>query len=254
LADDELLRQRMGVVAVQAARAVDYANAGTIEFLVDKDRNFYFLEMNTRLQVEHPVTELVTGMDLVKEQIRIAAGEPLAFKQEQIAWRGVAIECRIYAEDADNNFLPSPGKILTLDRPAGPGVRVDSGAYPGWTVPLEYDPLIAKLVVWAACREEAIARLKRALDEYYVTGIKTNLSFFRRIVDSPEFRAGRLDTWFIDRWMTGGAPAPEGTPEQEKAAALAAVLHSLKCRAAGGFARGEAPSRWKLEGRKSLLQ
>ena len=245
------MRREMGETAVRAARAAGYYNAGTVEFLVDASRNFYFLEMNTRLQVEHPVTELVTGFDLVKEQIRIAAGEPLGIVQEQVEWRGVALECRVYAEDPDNNFFPSPGRILSLDEPAGPGVRVDSGAYAGWTVPLEYDPLIAKLVVWAPARESAIARLERALEEYSITGIKTNLRFFRQIVHSPEFRAGQLDTRFIERWMAAAGPAPEAGADQERAVALAAALFTLRSQSAVG---APASSHWKTEGRKSLLR
>jgi acetyl-CoA carboxylase biotin carboxylase subunit len=248
------LRRAMGETAVRAARAAGYWNAGTVEFLVDRDRNFCFLEMNTRLQVEHPVTEMATGLDLVQEQIRIAAGEPLAHRQDQIEWRGAAIECRVYAEDPENNFFPSPGRILAIDRPAGPGVRIDSGAYPGWTVPLEYDPLIAKLVVWAPSRETAVARLARALDEYYITGIKTNLSFFRRVVRHREFVEGRLDTGFIDRWMAEGSPAADADPNQERAAVLAAALASLRARAANGVQPAETASQWKLEGRRSLLR
>ena len=149
----------MGEAAIRAARAAGYYNAGTVEFLVDRDRNFYFLEMNTRLQVEHPVTELVTGLDLVQLQLQIAAGRALPFTQEDVAWRGAAIECRIYAEDPNNDFLPSPGKITRLHDPSGPGIRLDSGVYEGWTVPMEYDPLLAKLAVWADTREDAIARM-----------------------------------------------------------------------------------------------
>ena len=253
------MRRQMGDTAVRAARAAGYHNAGTVEFLVTEDRSFYFLEMNTRLQVEHPVTELVTGLDLVQQQIRIAAGESLPFRQDQIDWRGAAIECRVYAEDPDNNFLPCPGRILTVDRPGGPGVRVDSGAYSGWTVPLEYDPLIAKLVVWAPSRPEAIARLRRALDEYYLTGIKTNLSFFRKLIETKEFQDGQLDTEFIDRWVIAGATDAAGDPQQEQAVALAAVVHALRSRASNGASSGAAPgsataSRWKIEGRKELLR
>jgi acetyl-CoA carboxylase, biotin carboxylase subunit len=249
------MRAAMGETAVRAARAAGYYNAGTVEFLVDQDRRFYFLEMNTRLQVEHPVTEWVTGVDLVQEQIRIAAGEPLAYEQDQIAWRGAAVECRIYAEDPENNWFPSPGKILALDRPAGPGVRVDSGAYPGWTVPLEYDPLIAKLAVWAPSREAAIERLRGALEEYYVSGIKTNLGFFRRVLDTPEFREGRVDTTFLERWMAKARPAdPPEAPEAELAAILAAVLHGLPARANNHERPAEGPSAWKLEGRRRLLR
>src|SRR5689334_9427262 len=179
---DEDMRRRMGAVAVQAAKSAGYTNAGTIEFLVDAARNFYFLEMNTRLQVEHPVTELVTGLDLVHLQLRIACGEKLPFRQEDIHLRGHAIECRIYAEDPENNFFPSPGKITRLITAAGPGVREDSGVYEGWQVPLEYDPLLAKLIVWARTRKQAIARMQRALDEYFIGGIKTNLPLFRKIL------------------------------------------------------------------------
>ncbi len=249
------LRSAMGETAVRVARAAGYSNAGTVEFLVDAEGRFYFLEMNTRLQVEHPVTEMVTGLDLVEAQIRIAAGEPLAWRQEQISWRGAAVECRIYAEDPDNQFFPSPGKILALDRPAGPGVRVDSGAYPGWTVPVEYDPLIAKLVVWAPSREAAVARLRRALDEYHITGIKTNLSLFRRIVDHPDFRSGRLDTGFLDRWMSGprAAPGAEAASGPELAALLAAALESLSAEPVNGPAPA-ATSRWKMAGREALLR
>src|SRR5438874_9723233 len=169
------MRQRMGEIAVRASQTAGYTNAGTVEFLVDEERNFYFLEMNTRLQVEHPVTELTTGLDLVHLQIRIAAGEKLPFKQEDVLLRGHAIECRIYAEDPDNNFFPSPGKITRLISAAGPGVREDSGVYEGWTVPLDYDPMLAKLIGYAPTREMAIARLLRALEEYFVGGIKTNV-------------------------------------------------------------------------------
>src|SRR6266446_1031221 len=171
------MRRRMGDAAVRAAKAAGYYNAGTVEFLVDADRNFYFLEMNTRLQVEHPVTELVTGLDLVKLQIRIAAGEALGLAQENIEWQGAAIECRVYAEDPDRNFLPSPGKITSLAEPSGPGIRLDSGVYEGFAVPIDYDPLLAKLAAWAGTRGEAIARMSRALGEYHVVGIRTNLAF-----------------------------------------------------------------------------
>ncbi len=248
------LRQAIGETAVGVARAAGYYNAGTVEFLVDRDRRFYFLEMNTRLQVEHPTTEMVTGLDLVHEQIRIAAGEPLGHRQDQIDWRGWALECRVYAEDPDNNFFPSPGKILALDSPAGPGVRVDSGAYPGWTVPIEYDPLLAKLIVWAPTRDTALTRLSRALDEYYISGIKTNLSFFRRLVDSPEFRDGEIDTGFLDRWMAEPPPPPASHPDQEQAAAVAAALEAMKSASGNPIPDGRGSARWKTEGRRSLLR
>lgn len=194
-------REALCAAAVEAARASSYINAGTVEFLADQEGHFYFLEMNTRLQVEHPVTELVTGIDLVAEQIRIAAGEPLRFAQADIEFTGSAVECRVYAEDPDNGFLPSPGKITTLREPAGPGIRIDSAAYPGWEVPLEYDPLIAKLCAWGPTRDEALNRLRAALAEYRVTGIRTTLGFFRAVVDDPVFRSGDLDTGFIGQFF-----------------------------------------------------
>ena len=175
--NDPDLRARMGEAAVNITRAANYYSVGTIEFLVDVQRNFYFLEMNTRLQVEHPVTELVTGIDLVREQIRIAAGEKLTIQQADVQWNGHALECRVYAEDPEKNFLPSPGKITKLRTPSGPGVRDDSGVYEGWEVPLFYDPMISKLATYGATREEAINRMQRALREYYVGGIKTTIPF-----------------------------------------------------------------------------
>src|SRR5579863_6409873 len=195
------MREAMGQAAIRAARAAGYYNAGTVEFLVDAGRRFYFLEMNTRLQVEHPVTELVTGLDLVKLQVEIAAGGRLPFTQEQVALRGWAIECRIYAEDPYNDFLPFPGKLTRLTRPMGPGIRLDGCVYDGWTVPMEYDPLLAKLAVWAATREDATERMIRALREYDVGGIRTNLGFFRQILEDAEFRAARLHTGFIEEFF-----------------------------------------------------
>ena len=196
---DDDLRRRMGEVAVQAAKSAGYTNAVTVEFLVDDRRNFYFLEMNTRLQVEHPVTELVTGLDLVHLQLRIAAGEKLPCRQEDLIIRGHAIECRIYAEDPDNSFFPSPGTINRLVQPSGPGIREDTGVYEGWTVPLDYDPMLSKLIAYASDRASAIARMRRALDEYFISGIKSNLSLFRRILEHPDFVAARIDTGFLDR-------------------------------------------------------
>jgi acetyl-CoA carboxylase biotin carboxylase subunit len=192
------MREAMGQAAIRAARAAGYYNAGTVEFLVDADRKFYFLEMNTRLQVEHPVTELVTGLDLVRLQVEIAAGGRLPFSQQDIRWNGAAIECRIYAEDPENQFFPSPGKITSLAEPSGPGIRLDSGVYPGWTVPIDYDPLLAKLAVWAGSRGEAIARMRRAIGEYHIGGIATNLKFFSQLLDDEEMVAGNLDTHFLD--------------------------------------------------------
>jgi acetyl-CoA carboxylase, biotin carboxylase subunit len=221
---DEDLRQRMGAVAVQAAKSASYSNAGTVEFLVDAERNCYFLEMNTRLQVEHPVTELVTGLDLVHLQLRIASGEKLPFQQEDVTLRGHAIECRIYAEDPDNNFFPSPGKIQRLIRPSGPGVREDSGVYEGWNVPLDYDPMLSKLIAFAPDRAMAIARMQRALDEYFVGGIKTNLGLFRKILQHPDFVAAKIDTGFLDRLLSQPAAPSQAVDERQNVAAIAAAL------------------------------
>jgi acetyl-CoA carboxylase biotin carboxylase subunit len=218
------MRRKMGEIAVKAAKAAKYANAGTIEFLVDQQRNFYFLEMNTRLQVEHPVTELVTGLDLVHLQIRVAAGEKLPLAQEDISVRGHAIELRIYAEDPDNNFFPSPGRITRLISPSGPGVRRDSGMYEGWEVPLEYDPLLAKLIGYGETREMAIDRLRRALVEYFVGGIKTNIPLFRRILLHPDFRAGNIDTGFLDRLLAEPPVHDARTAERIPIAAIAAAI------------------------------
>jgi acetyl-CoA carboxylase biotin carboxylase subunit len=231
--DDEM-RQHMGAVAVQAAKSAGYTNAGTIEFLVDAKRNFYFLEMNTRLQVEHPVTELVTGLDLVHLQLRIAAGEKLPFRQEDVTLRGHAIECRIYAEDPENNFFPSPGKITKLLRPSGPGVREDSGVYEGWRVPLDYDPMLSKLVVYAPDRATAIARMKRALDEYFVGGIKTNLPLFRRILENPDFAAARIDTGFLDRLLASKGSSGSGDEGLVQIAAISAALFAATSGAKNG--------------------
>ena len=193
------LRQKMGQTAVAAAKAVDYVGAGTIEFLVDKDYNYYFLEMNTRLQVEHPVTEEVLGLDLVKEQIYIASGEPLHLKQSDIVQRRHSIECRVCAEDADNNFMPSPGLINQVTEPNGLGVRVDSYVYEGYEIPIYYDPMVAKLIVWATTREYAIERMRAALDEYKITGIKTNISYLNAIMHTPDFVRGGYDTAFLEK-------------------------------------------------------
>ena len=194
---NEKLRNEMGQHAVAAARAVDYVGAGTIEFLVDNDLNYYFLEMNTRLQVEHPITEMVTGVDLVKEQILIASGQPLSYQQDDISQNGHAIECRIYAEDPENNFMPSPGIIQKLFEPQGPGVRNDGYVYAGFEIPLYYDPMISKLVTWGKNRDEAIGRMKRALKEYFIAGVKTSIQFLYRIMETPDFYEGHYDTHFI---------------------------------------------------------
>jgi acetyl-CoA carboxylase biotin carboxylase subunit len=255
---DAALRKQMGEAAVRLAQAGGYTNAGTLEFLVDEAREFYFLEMNTRLQVEHPVTEMVTGLDLAKLQIRIAAGEPLEFTSEQVALRGHAMECRVYAEDPDNNFFPSPGKILARRVPAGPGLRMDDGVYPGWTVPTDYDPLLGKLIAWGATREEAIARLRRALEEYYVSGIKTNIGLFRRLLADADFVAAKFHTRWLDEWLEQkrGAPAaPAGASRaEENAAVIAAALWHISRNGAAAPPAGGAPeSRWKLEGRREML-
>src|SRR5580698_8967761 len=223
------LRRVMGEAAVKLARAGGYANAGTVEFLVDAERNFYFLEMNTRLQVEHPVTEMVTATDLVKLQIQIAAGERLPFAQEDVKLSGHAIECRIYAEDPDNNFFPSPGKILERRVPSGPGIRLDDGVYAGWTVPNDYDPMLGKLIAWGSDRAQAIARMQRALDEYYATGIKTNVSLFRRILATADFQNGDIYTrWLYDYLRDGHksdtAEAGADSKRAKSAALFAAAL------------------------------
>jgi acetyl-CoA carboxylase biotin carboxylase subunit len=224
---DPDMRRKMGEVAVRVAQAAGYSNAGTVEFLVDQQKNFYFLEMNTRLQVEHPVTELITGLDLVHLQIRIADGEPLPFTQDDVKIRGHAIECRIYAEDPDNNYFPSPGKITLLLAPSGPGIRRDSGMYEGWTVPMDYDPLLAKLIGYGTDRDQAIGRLMRALSEYFVGGIKTNISLFRRILRDPDFRAAKLDTGFLDRMLEQKEDVRVGSEKDPKAAEVAVIAAGM---------------------------
>ena len=240
------LVEEMGRIAVQGAKAVGYHSAGTFEFLVDDRGGFYFLEMNTRLQVEHPVTELVTGLDLVREMVLIAQGEPLTMKQEDLSARGAAIECRIYAEDPSAGYLPSPGTIERLSVPSGPGVRDDGGAYAGCTISSFYDPLISKLSVWAPTRERAVARMRRALSEYVVTGIRTNLAFHQRLFEHPEFVAGRYDTGFLDRHadeLVGYPKVPDG--KREAVAVAVALAASRLERATGTVSaqRGETGSR-----------
>jgi acetyl-CoA carboxylase biotin carboxylase subunit len=249
------LRRAMGEAAVRLAREAGYTNAGTVEFLVDAARNFYFLEVNARLQVEHPVTEMVTGFDLVKLQIRVAAGEALPFAQDDVAWSGHAIECRLYAEDPDNNFFPSPGRILSRCTPSGPGIRLDDGVYEGFTVPTEYDPLLGKLIAWGRGRAEAIARLERALAEYHVTGIKSNAALFRDILKDPEFIRGEIFTrWLDERLPSLRANRENSTkrdPSAEDAAILAALLHHLDANGAtnAGAPAAEPESLWKREAR-----
>jgi len=247
------MRQRMGEAAVLAARAAGYYNAGTVEFLADNDGNFYFLEMNTRLQVEHPVTELVTGLDLVRLQIEIAAGARLPFTQEQIMLRGVAVECRIYAEDPANNFMPSPGRITQLAEPSGPGVRLDSGVYPGWTVPLDYDPMLSKLIVWADTREHAIERMLRALGEYHVGGIRTNIPLFEIILRDPAFRSGQLHTGYLDALLKrDGLFDPSPAPELAAVAAAAVATHTKP--GPRPQAAQTSASLWLSGGREGLLR
>jgi acetyl-CoA carboxylase biotin carboxylase subunit len=262
--DDLALRERMGEAAIKIAQAVNYVGAGTVEFLVsDATREFYFLEMNTRLQVEHPVTELVTGFDLVREQITVAAGARLSFAQDDVRWRGHAIECRVYAEDPDNNFFPSPGRITFLRAPAGPGIRDDSGVVAGDEVSIYYDPMISKLAAWGRTRAEASDRLRRALDEYAVGGIKTTLPFFRELVRDEEFIAGRLDTGFIPRFNerrerakecphpAGGAQA--SSLQQDIATIAAALAYARAQRKASPNRQPSQRSKWKLAGRMTAL-
>ena len=245
------LRAEIGEAALRIARAVNYSNAGTMEFLADQDGRFYFLEMNTRLQVEHPVTEWVTGVDLVRWQLRIAAGEPLTINQEDVQWRGSSIECRVYAEDPDNNFFPCPGPIKQYVEPSGLGVRVDGGVYAGWNVPLEYDPLLAKLSTWAGTREAAIERMQRATAEYRILGITTNLSLYREIMRDERWIAGDLDTNFMERFMETRSPQPRDEDVRLAAVLAAASLtnenaHLNECPPETGV--------WLSQARKGLLR
>ena len=248
--DDEL-RQKMGEVAVKAAQAVDYVNAGTIEFLVDKDKNYYFLEMNTRLQVEHPVTEMVTGVDIVAEQLRIARGRQLSYTQEDIRFNGHAIECRINAEDPYNNFLPSTGRITHSLLPTGPGIRVDTGVYPGFEITPYYDPMIAKLIVWGETRAQAILRMRRALEEYRIVGVRTNIPFHQTLMDSHRFMGGQYDTRFVEERFSM-EEMEEGKHSHNETAAIFATLvaHTETKRATQIIRTGERDtSNWKWVGR-----
>src|SRR5579859_7057421 len=258
------LRRRMSEAAVRLARAGGYVNAGTMEFLVDQNLNFYFLEVNARLQVEHPVTEQVTGLDLVKLQIAIAAGHRLPFAWETITPRGHAMEVRLYAEDPENNFFPSPGKILSRHAPSGPGIRLDEGVYEGWTVPMDYDPLLSKLIAWGNSREETIARLRRTLEEYTVTGIKTNAGLFRRILAEPEFLRGDIHTKWLDELLHRSPSAATSSYDDAKTdraadvAAIAAALWQAKqsekySGPSSSSQNSSQPSRWKQEGRRQQL-
>jgi acetyl/propionyl-CoA carboxylase alpha subunit len=248
----------MGEVAVKAARAVNYVGAGTVEFLADADRNFYFLEMNTRIQVEHPVTELVTGVDLVKLQIQVAADGRLPFTQDDLRQRGWALECRVYAEDPRAGFAPAPGKIQTMQLPDGPGIRIDAGVYAGAEVPIFYDPMICKLIAWGRDREEAMARMRRALDEFTISGeLATNLEFHRWVVRNPLFMNGDFDTGFIGQHYS---PQAEGVDHDSArlAATLAAAFLASRDTTQTAGARSPAPapptSAWKTLGRIDTLR
>jgi len=248
------LRRALGDAAVRISRSVGYQNAGTVEFLVDADdtRRFYFLEMNTRLQVEHAVTEMVTGLDLVCEQIRIAAGEELGFRQEDVEIRGAAIEIRIYAEDPTRHFLPAPGTITELFEPGGPGIRNESSLYKGYTVPVHYDPLISKLVSHGRTREDSIRRLRRALGEFRIGGVPTNIPFLQSLLAQPDFVAGRLTTRFLEEHPIGEAAEDEDT----LVPLLAAALHSVSnTNPPDGWTHRSEPSPnllWKQLGRPGL--
>ena len=248
---NEEFRRQMGEVAVKAAQSVNYNNAGTIEFIVDKDGNYFFLEMNTRLQVEHPITELITGLDIVKEQIRIARGRQLRYVQDDIKLKGWAIECRINAEDPYNNFLPSTGKIEHSLLPTGPGVRVDTGVYPGFEITPYYDSMISKLIVWGETRAEAILRMRRALEEYRILGVKTNIPFHQHLLDQHRFMAGQFDTKFVEERFSMEEAEEGKVTHPEIAAILAAIVaHNQTQAAAQIVQRNERDtSNWKWVGR-----
>lgn len=253
---DEKMRKRMGETAVKAAKAAGYRNAGTMEFLVDSDKNFYFLEANTRLQVEHPVTEMVTGIDIAKEQIKIASGLPLSYKQKDISWRGAAIECRIYAEDPENNFLPSTGVVSSYEEPAGPGIRVDSGLYEGCEVPIYYDPIIGKLITWGKNRDEAIQRMRRALTEYRISGVATTIPFHIQVMQNEKFQKGDLSTHFIEEEFNRGRKI-QAEEDVYKMAALFSALVKFKETKRIQTRRGSKIQRenpWKIEGRRRGLR
>jgi acetyl-CoA carboxylase biotin carboxylase subunit len=253
---DEKMRRKMGETAVKAAKAAGYCNAGTMEFLVDADKNFYFLEANTRLQVEHPVTEMVTGIDIAKEQIKIASGLPLSYKQEDVSWKGSAIECRIYAEDPENNFLPSTGLVSHYAEPSGPGIRVDSGLYEGAEIPIYYDPIIGKLITWGKDRDEAIQRMRRALSEYHISGVSTTIPFHIQVMENEKFKKGELSTHFIDEEF---GKERKIKPEEDIYRMVALFSALVKYQEAkrvqglkGSRVKGENP--WKMEGRRRGLR
>jgi acetyl-CoA carboxylase biotin carboxylase subunit len=259
VAVEETLRQEMGKVAIAAAESVNYVNAGTIEFLFDsRDNKYYFLEMNTRLQVEHPVTEMVTGVDIVKEQIAIAAGRRMKNNQKDIVNKGWAIECRITAEDPFNNFMPSSGSVVYLQEPTGPGVRVESSLYRGMELNLYYDPMVAKLVVWGETRAEAILRMRRALNEYRIGGIKTSIPFHQEMMDSTEFIWGTFDTGFLGRWRMNRLNRPTNDQEKVVATAAALIAHEEGRKAVhiGGSRNDEQSSSglWKQAGRMRAVR
>ncbi len=250
------VRDDMGKHAVAAAKAVNYSGAGTIEFIVDDDLNYYFLEMNTRLQVEHPITERVVSVDLVKEQIKIANNEVLSLKQDELVQNGHAIEARIYAEDPDNNFMPNPGLIKHITEPLGLGVRHDGYVYEGYEIPIHYDPLISKLIVWAPTRDEAIERMKRALYAYKITGIKTSIPFLNRIMDVPSFKEGQYNTHFIQDNEASLMEKEEPSQKLKDIASIAAFfnyLERIEERSAPVFKQANG-SNWKNCGRKKNLE
>ena len=259
LAISDATRRAMAACAATVAGSVGYTNAGTIEFLVDKDEHFYFLEMNTRLQVEHPVTEMVTGLDLVVWQLRVALGERLTISPERaLTPRAHAIECRLYAEDPDRGFMPSPGLVRGIAVPGGPGVRDDRGVTPGFDIPVFYDSMISKLVVWADTRDEAVRRLTRVLDEYRVVGVRTTLPFFRWLVHQPDFQAGRFDTTYLDRILAArhGQPFVEPTADDETQAALGAAFAAWMraSRAVADAAPAATESAWRRAARLGALR
>jgi acetyl-CoA carboxylase biotin carboxylase subunit len=251
---DDKIRHAMGEVAVKAAASVGYVGAGTVEFMVGADRNFYFLEMNTRIQVEHPITEMVTGIDLVQAQLRIAGGEPLPWRQEDITQRGHAVECRIYAEDPVT-FFPAPGKITLLRVPSGIGIRDDSSVYEGAEVTVHYDPMISKLVAWGADRDEAIRRMLRALAEYRIQGPGANIAFHRWVLEHPRFRSGNYDTNFIPQEYKG-LPAAEDGGDPNATAIIAAVVAMLERQHASLVTKGpaQAQSAWRSNARREALR
>ncbi|MCH7837327.1 MAG: acetyl-CoA carboxylase biotin carboxylase subunit [Chloroflexi bacterium] len=253
IAVDDELRERLLAAAVAAAKAARYENAGTVEFLLDRDGHFYFLEVNARLQVEHPVTELVTGLDLVADQIRIAAGEPLPYRQEDIRPNGHAIECRISAEDPYNNFMPSLGLVDWVEEPSGPGVRVDSSLFSGVEIPYHYDPMLAKLICWGPDRETAIRRMLRALREYVIVGIQSNIPFHLQLLTDPRFSAGEFYTDFLEQEFE--MDTPDGHPDERTALLVAAVLAHLKKRRPPAPPSASADgSGWRSAGRDRLIE